>query len=182
MIPLVNNSIKLNMNIKIQRAINDQIKEELYSSYLYLSMAAYSQSLGLKGFANWFVVQAKEELDHAMGFYDYLIGRNARVILQEIPKPPFEFAGAYLLFSDALKHEKYITGRIHRLYEMAGEEKDYAFQSFLKWYIEEQVEEESNSATYIDKIKLLKDADSGQYILDQELAKRKYTPISPTAP
>lgn len=169
------------MTEKTQNAINMQIKEELYSSYLYLAMSAYAQAKNLSGVANWFYVQAKEEIDHAMGFYNYLLERGGEVELQEIAKPPKKFESVTSLFEEGLKHEQHITGTINALYVLATEEKDYAFQSFLKWYIEEQVEEEANATEIIEKIKLVGDSGPVLYMLDKELSGRQYTPTSPTA-
>lgn len=169
------------INKNIQTAINHQIKEELYSSYLYLSMAGYTGEMNLKGFANWFSVQAKEELDHAMGFFTYLLNRRGKVELLEIPKPPSVFKNPRVLFDEALKHEQFITGKINLLYELSGEEKDYSFQSFLKWYIDEQVEEEANATEMIEKMKLSGESESTLLLIDSQLAARVYTPASPTA-
>ncbi len=166
------------MNKKIEQAINDQIREELYSSYLYLSIAAYCESLSFKGFANWFTVQAKEELDHAMGFYNYVHERGGKVVLQAIDQPPADFKGHLHVFEESLKHEQHITERINGLFKLATEENDYAFQSFVKWYIDEQVEEEANANEMIDKLKQVGDSGPALYMLDKELQTRQHTPAS----
>lgn len=169
------------INKNIQTAINHQIKEELYSSYLYLSMSAYAAGRNLKGFANWFSVQAKEELDHAMGFFTYLLNRGGKVELLEIPKPPNVFKSPKSLFDEGLKHEQFITGKINLLYELSGEEKDYSFQSFLKWYIDEQVEEEGNAAEMIEKMKMAGESEATLLLIDSQLAIRVYKQSSPIA-
>ena len=107
------------MNKTILETVNNQINEEMYSAYLYLSMSVYCSAKGLDGFANWFKVQYLEELDHAMGFINYLNDRGRKIVLQKIQKPPSDFKNATSLFSEALKHEKYITGKIHKMYELA---------------------------------------------------------------
>jgi len=118
------------------KEINKQIQEEVYSAYLYLSMSAYAKEQGLDGFANWFMVQFKEEMDHAMGFFTYLLDRNEKVELLEIAKPVKDFGGIEKLFTEALKHEQHVTRRIHLLHQLAKEHQDSAFESFIKWYID----------------------------------------------
>jgi len=166
------------MNAKIQEAINNQIREEFYSGYLYLSMAAYCGAKTLNGFENWFRVQAQEERDHALGFYNYMLERGGEVKLQALDQPPSSFKGPLELFEAALKHEKHITGKINELFELAANEKDFAFQSFLKWYIDEQVEEEATASEMIDKVKMVGEKGEALYMLDQELGARTYTPSS----
>jgi ferritin len=136
--------------------------------------------MNLKGFANWFTVQAKEELDHAMGFFNYLLSRGGKVELLEIPKPPSVFKNPKSLFNEALKHEQFITGKINLLYELSCEEKDYSFQSFLKWYIDEQVEEESNATEMIEKMRMVGENEATLLFIDSQLATRVYTPTLPT--
>jgi ferritin len=162
------------ISTNLQKNINSQINEELYSSYLYLSISAYCSSMNFKGFANWFSVQAQEETDHAMGLYNYLIERGGRVLLMEIAKPPYEFKDICNIFEEALKHEKYITGKIHKLYEVGQSEKDYAFGSFIQWYINEQVEEEANATEIVETIKLVGSKGTSLYLLDKQLAGRVY--------
>ena len=125
---------------KMEKAINGQINKELYSAYLYLAMSAYSQGLGLKGFANWFRVQYGEELGHALKFVDYLHEHGNEVVLEAIEKPPAAFKSPASLFEQALKHEQFVTRSIHGLVDLAAKERDHATQSFLKWYVDEQVE------------------------------------------
>jgi len=164
------------MKSTVIKAINNQIKEELYSAYIYLSMSAWAKAKTLDGFSNWFFVQYKEEVDHAMGFYNYLLERGQQVELSAISQPPKEFNKASELFNQALKHEKYITGKIHQLFELAQKEKDHGFASFLTWYIDEQVEEEANASQYVEKLKMIGDNISGLMFLDSVLGQRKYIP------
>ncbi len=160
------------MNKKIQDAINKQINAELYSSYLYLSMAAYLDNLDLTGFAHWMKMQAQEEVEHAMKFYHYLFERGGTVKLDAIAKPSANFTSPLDIAKKTLAHEKKVTDLINKLYELGLKEKNYAFQSFLKWFIDEQVEEESSAITLIDKIKLAGREGPGLYLLDKELAGR----------
>lgn len=166
------------MKQNIEEAINTQIKEELFSSYIYIAMAAYCEHLNLRGMANWFSVQGQEEVDHARGLYNYLIDAGGRVKLQAIPEPPADFKGPLGMAEETLKHEQYITGKIHALYELATQEKDYASQSFLKWYIDEQVEEEASATELIEKIKMVGKDQAALYMLDKEMFARKYIPSS----
>lgn len=166
------------MNKIIEEAINNQIKEEIYSAYLYLSMSAFAEENKLFGIANWFDVQAKEEMDHAKGFFNFLIDNGGIIELQAIPKPPSDFDGPLGMFTGALEHEKEITTKINKLYELANQEKDYDFVKWLKWYIDEQVEEEDSAAKVLEKIKIAGKAAPGLFMVDKELAKRQYTPAS----
>jgi len=159
------------MNIKIQDAINNQINAEIYSAYLYLSMAAYFDNDNFSGFSNWMKMQHKEEMFHAMKFYDYVYERGGKVKMKAIDAPPTKFESPLQIFKYTLLHEQKVTKLINNLYELALNEKDYAFQSFLKWYIDEQVEEEGTVSAIIDKIKLVKDG-SGLFMLDKEMSTR----------
>ncbi len=167
------------MNKKIQTELNKQINEELFSSYLYLSMAAYAKEKSLDGFANWFEIQAKEELDHAMGFYAYILDAHGSVELEAIAKPATSFESPQILFAEGLKHEKHITSRINFLYDLAETEKDHALKSLLKWYLDEQIEEEANASKYVDKMKLVGSDGTALLMIDTELAQRVYTPVTP---
>ena len=157
-------------------ALNDQINAELYSAYIYLAMAAYFEDINLPGAANWMRIQNKEELDHATKFYDYIIERNARVELKAIECPPKEWNNPLEAFEGAYEHECMISGRINKLAVLASEEQDHATLSFLKWFIDEQVEEESSVDDIVQKVKLVKGEGTGMYMIDQELATRVYTP------
>lgn len=169
------------MKATILAELNKQINEELFSSYLYLSMAAYAKAKSLDGFANWFEIQAKEELDHAMGFYHYILDVHGQVELEAIAKPERDFENPLALFKAGLKHEQHITGRIHFLYDLAEKEKDHALKSLLKWYLDEQVEEEANASKYVDKLSLAGQDGAALLMLDAELQQRVYVPLNPRA-
>ncbi len=161
---------------KIQGAINKQINAELYSSYLYLSMSSYFESINLKGCANWMRVQTQEELVHVMKFYDYLIERGGKVILSAIESPPTEWTSPLAVFEHAYKHEQKVTGLINDLVDLAVAEKDHASNNFLQWFVSEQVEEEASADEVVQKIKLMGDARGGLFMIDRELAQRVFTP------
>ncbi len=156
----------------MQDALNEQIKEELASAYIYLSMAAYCESINLPGFAHWMQGQSNEEMAHAMKFYGYIHGRGGRVVLQAIDQPPVEFEGPIGVFEKTLAHEQYITGRIHKLYGMAVEEKDYASLGILQWFVDEQVEEESSATEILELLKMVGEKGQGLIMLDRHLAQR----------
>ncbi len=162
---------------EIEEAINRQINEEMYSSYLYLSMSSYFESMGLRGFANWMYVQHKEEMDHAMKFYRYLIERGGRVKLYAIKEPPHEWESPLHTFEETLKHERHITECINNLADLAERKKDRATFNLLQWYIDEQVEEEANDEEIIQMLKMIGGQGHGLLMLDRELAKRTYTPL-----
>jgi len=167
---------------KIEKSFNDQITEELFSSYLYLSMSAYFQSVNLPGFANWMRVQAQEELMHAMKFYDYINERRGRVLLKEIKTPQHEWKSPLEIFEGALKHEEYITEKINNLVDISLKEKDHASNVFLQWFVNEQVEEEANADDIINRLKLIGDSKDGLFMIDRELATRVFTMPAPGAP
>lgn len=158
---------------KVEKALNDQIKHELYSSYLYLSMATYCAEINLPGFEQWMRVQSDEERGHGMKFYHYIHGQNGRVQLQPIDQPPATFNSPLDLFNAVLAHEKKVTGLITRLYELALAEKDYPTQIMLQWFINEQVEEEGNVSAIIEKIKMIGSQGPALIMLDRELGMRK---------
>jgi len=160
------------MNKKVEKAINDQINAELYSAYLYLSMAAYAESEGLPGFGNWMKLQANEEVAHAMKFFDYVAERGGRVTLAAIDQPDVEFEGPQDLFEKTLQHEQLVTSLIHDLYALTVEEKDYASQILLQWYIEEQVEEESSANEILDQIRMAGAKGHVLLMLDRALGSR----------
>lgn len=156
----------------MEEALNEQINKEMYSSYLYLAMSAYSSYVGLPGFAHWFKVQVEEENIHAMKLFDYINDQGGRVKLKEIKEPPMEFGTAMDMFQQTLKHEQFITRSINDLMTLAQAEKDYETASFLEWYVKEQVEEEENDNNIIAK---LRGVDKNEYVIsavDAELAKR----------
>ena len=160
----------------VQKTLNEQLNAELYSSYLYLSMSAYFQSVELKGFANWMRVQAQEELTHAMKFYDYVNESGGRVILKEISTPQTEWDSPRAAFEHVFQHEQKVTSLIENLVGLATKEKDHATKNFLKWFVKEQVEEESSANEVLEKVKLSGDDSSGLLSLDQELGRRVFTP------
>lgn len=162
---------------KIEEALNKQINAEFWSAYLYLSMSANFAKDGKSGFANWFRVQALEEKDHAMKFFDFIISRGGTVTVKPIDKVPHSWKSTLEAFKDALAHEKKVTAMINDLVTLANEEKDYATLSMLQWFVDEQVEEEETAQEYIDSLELIKDNGFGIYTLDKELKTRKYTPL-----
>jgi len=160
------------MNERIEKAFNEQINEELYSSYVYLAMAAHFEGMNLEGFANWMRHQAQEEVEHAMRFFTHINRRGGRVVLKAIGEPPEDFGSPLEAFQKALAHEQHITGTINALYELAVEEKDYPAQIELQWFIDEQVEEEENTGNVVELLKLAGDNKGALLMLDRELAKR----------
>ncbi len=159
---------------KMSEALNGQINKEMYSAYLYLSMSAYAETIGLSGFANWFYVQYQEETEHAMRIYHYLQEQGDAVKLKAIEQPPVEFESPMQMFEATLEHEKFITKSINDLVDLAIEEKDHATHIFLQWFVTEQVEEEANDNTIIDKLKLIGDQTNALFMLDKELAQRQF--------
>ena len=153
----------------MEKAINEQLNAEMYSGYLYLSMAAYFEDQDYPGFAQWMRVQAQEELDHAMKFYDYLNTRGARVTLTAIEAPQTEWDSIEAVFKHVLEHEQMVTSLINNLVDIAIEEKDHATNQFLQWYVEEQVEEEESAMEVLGKIKRAGGAANILYMLDSEL-------------
>lgn len=164
------------LNERMAEALNTQLNKEIYSAYLYLSMSAYSSFIGLKGFANWFMVQYQEEMVHAMKIYNYVDSQGAQVKLMAIEQPPTEFESALEMFEKTLEHEKFITKSINDLVNLAIEEKDHATNIFLQWFVTEQIEEEGNDNDIISKLKLVGDKGNGLFMIDRELASRVFTP------
>jgi ferritin len=156
----------------MQDAINNQINKEMFSSYLYLSMAAYFEKTGLPGAAKWMHVQAGEETEHAMKFFEHLIDRGGKVVLAAIAAPQTDWAGPMAAFKAVLEHEQFVTRSIYDLYEVALAEKDYAAQVLLQWYINEQVEEEKNATEIIDSMSRIEAHETAVLQLDHQLAKR----------
>ena len=156
----------------MQDAINDQINKELYSSYLYLSMAAYFENKNLPGFAHWMRIQESEEREHAMKFYDFMLDRGATVLLAAIAAPESDWKSALDLFKQVAQHEAAVTASINALYELALKEKDYPAQVMLQWFITEQVEEEKNAAEIVQQLELVEARGTAVLMLDHQLAKR----------
>ena len=161
---------------KIQAALNEQLNAEMYSSYLYLSMSAYFESVTLKGFANWMQVQAREELTHAMKFYDFIQESGGKVILTAVDAPQIQWDSPLAAFEHVYKHEQKVTGMINNLVNLAVTEADHAANNFLQWFVTEQVEEESSADEIVQKMKLSGDDRSALSFLDQELGKRVFSP------
>ncbi|HOA99685.1 MAG: ferritin [Atribacterota bacterium] len=158
---------------KLEGAVNEQIKNELYSAYLYLAMAAHCEHKNFKGFANWLKIQAKEEVAHAIRLYDFVNDRGGKVVLSAIDQPPAEYQSLTEIFEKVLNHEKGVTTKINHLYELAKEENDYPLQVHLQWFIDEQVEEEKNPAEILAMLQLIGESGSGIMMLDHELGERK---------
>lgn len=156
----------------VQDALNEQINKELYSSYIYLAMAAYCEASDLPGSATWMRLQAQEEHAHAMKLFGYVNERGGRVTLQAIPQPPAEYQGALEVFEKVLEHEKVVTASIHKLYALAGKENDYATQIMLQWFITEQVEEEQSAAQVVAQWKMITEHRGSELMLDRQLGKR----------
>ena len=153
-------------------AINDQIKAEYDSAYIYLAMSAYFKDAGLDGMAHWMQKQYREEVEHAEKFIDYLYERGARVIIPDVAKPKDSYTDALEVFKTAYAHEQYVTSRIYKLVDLAVAEKDYATQSMLKWYVDEQMEEEDNTSSIVAKLEFLGSDKHGIYTVDRELSAR----------
>ncbi|MBA3474459.1 MAG: ferritin [Rubrobacter sp.] len=156
----------------IQDAMNEQIKNEFYSAYQYLSMAAYCESANLPGFASWMRTQSQEETEHAMKFYDFILARNGRVVLQAMDQPVVDFSSPLEVFEQALEHEREVTTMINDLYGLAVRENDYASQAFLQWFVTEQVEEEKNAGDVVDTLKMVGEKSESLFLLDRELGGR----------
>jgi ferritin len=164
------------MDVKMQKAINDQINFELYSSYIYLSMSSYLKSLNLNGFANWMEIQVQEEVSHAMKLYNFLHERGGNVEFETISKPKPQWESPLDAFENAYEHEQIVTSRINKLVDLALEIKDHATNAHLQWFVNEQVEEESNVLGILQQIKLAGGSTNGLFMLDRELGQRVFTP------
>jgi len=162
----------MQISTKIETAFNEQIREELESAYIYLSMAAYFEAQNLQGMAHWMRAQSQEELQHAFKFFDHVNERGGRVKLQALNAPPVDFAGPVDAFQKALEHEQHITRRIHDLYRLSTEENDYASLSMLQWFVDEQVEEEANVGQAVEMLKLVGDRGQALFMMDRQLAQR----------
>ncbi len=156
----------------MQDALNEQIKYELESAYVYLSMSAYCETQTLPGFAGWMRKQAEEEMEHAMKIFDFVHERDGAVALQAIEQPPIVFESIEQVFSKALAHEQMISSRIHNLYRMAQEQNDYPTEVMLQWFITEQVEEEQNVGQMLDMVRRAENRPWALLILDRQSTKR----------
>jgi ferritin len=164
------------LNPTMEQALNKQLNAELYSAYLYLSMAAYFYSLNLNGFANWMTVQNQEETMHAMKFYNFINERGGRIKLEQIDTPPTEWPSPLNVFEETLKHEEKVTSLINNLVDLAIAERDHAANAFLQWFITEQVEEEASANDIIQNLKLAGNDPHALFMLDRELGTRVFTP------
>ena len=161
------------MNKKLLDEMNVQINKEMYSGYLYLAMAAHFEEENLSGFAHWMTVQAEEELEHAMKFIKFLPEAGGKVILDTIEKPDSDFGSPQKVFEQVLKHEQYVTSRIHLLYKLAVETSEYPTQIFLQWFVNEQVEEEKNATEILENLKLAGESGNALLMMDRALAQRR---------
>lgn len=159
---------------KMREALSEQLNKEMYSAYLYLSMSSYLDSEGLKGFSNWYFIQYREEMDHAMRIYDYIQEQGLRVKLKAIEEPPSDFGTPLEVVEKTLEHEKFVTSLINNLTDLAIEEKDHATRIFLQWFVSEQTEEESSVSDILDKLKLAGEKGNGLFMIDRELMARVY--------
>ncbi|HSW00444.1 MAG TPA: ferritin [Sedimentisphaerales bacterium] len=158
---------------KMEKALNKQINEELYSSYLYLAMSAWFESVNLPGCAAWMAAQAREENGHAMKLFKFINERRGRVILQGIKEPPKEWKSPLAAFEASLNHEQHITGRIDELMNLAIAEKDHATAGMLQWFVSEQVEEEAHVDGVVQKLKMADKAPGAMLMMDHALGERK---------
>jgi len=163
---------------KMEAALNEQVNREMYSAYLYMAMSAHCDSIGLKGFANWFMVQYHEEMLHAMKIYEYIQRQGGKVKLLAVSEPPSKWESPLQMFQKTLEHEQFITRSINDLVDLAIQEKDHASHIFLQWYVTEQVEEEENDNDILAKLNLVGDDAGGRnglFMIDKELAARLTT-------
>ncbi len=164
------------LNKKVEKAINDQLNAELHSAYIYYSMSAYFEDKSLKGFGSWMRVQAQEELFHVAKFYQYIIDRGGRVLLQSIDAVETDWESPIAVFENAYRHECYISDRINKLVALAREENDTPTENFLQWFVEEQVEEEATADEKVQELKLIGGEGHGLFMIDREAGQRVFTP------
>ena len=157
---------------KLEAALNQQINEEYYSSYIYLAMAAYLEDQNLDGCAHWMQMQAQEEYQHAMKIFDYMVDRGGRVELFEVKAPPKEWDSPLAVFKAALEHEQYMTGNINKLTDLAIGEKDHATSNLMQWYVSEQVEEEAQVEDIVKKLEMMGADGPGLFMIDRDLKTR----------
>ena len=165
-------SAQTSMKSAVRDALNEQIKHEFYSAHLYLSMAGSFEVANLPGFAHWMREQSEEEREHAMKFFDFLLDRGEHVQLQAIDQPPYAFRSPLDTFEQALEHEKEITSRIHRLYDLSVQEKDYPAQVLLNWFVAEQVEEEKSATEIVERLRMSGENGAALILLDKEMGER----------
>lgn len=165
---------------KVVELLNQQVNKEFYSAYLYLDFSNYYYDQGLEGFGSWYRVQAQEERDHAMLFVQYLQNNGEKVVLEGIDKPAVELASPKAVLEEGLKHERYVTGLIHAIYDAAHDVKDFRTMQFLDWFVKEQGEEETNAEGLVKKFELFGDDPKSLYMLNSELSTRTYSAPSLT--
>lgn len=163
------------INNKVSKLINEQVNKELYSAYLYLDFANYFEDEGLDGFANWYLVQAQEEMDHALKMRQYLIDNGLHVSLDAIAKPDKHFNKPIEVLQAGLEHERYVTSLINAIYDAAFDVREYKTMQFLDWFVKEQVEEEKNAEDLLKKMEIFSVDSKGLYSLNQELKGRTFT-------
>lgn len=159
---------------RVVELLNQQVNKEFYSAYLYLDFSNFYYDQGLEGFGNWYKIQAQEERDHAMLFIQYLQNNGERVVLEAVDKPGIALQSAKDVLAEGLKHEQYVTGLIHNIYDAAYSVKDFRTMQFLDWFVKEQGEEETNADNLIKKYELFGDDPKSLYMLDNELGARVY--------
>ena len=165
---------------KLTKALNEQIGNEFYSGYFYLSMVAWFEESSLNGFASWMKIQAQEELSHAMIMFNFLQEAGGKTDLPGIVKPPVDYTSALDIFRRGLEHEQFITSKINELMNLAEDEKNHAMRSFLNWFVDEQLEEEASFSTILGKLDLIeKSGGGGIFMLDNELAARTFAVPAP---
>lgn len=162
------------LNKRMEERLNEQIRHELQSAYIYFGMAAYFEAISLKGFANWMTVQAQEELTHAYRIFNYINDRSGRAVMKPLEAPPIEWASPLAAVKNAYDHECKVSASINECVSLAFEEKDHMSYTFLQWFVSEQVEEEANADDVVQKLKLIGDNPSGLFLLDNELSKRTF--------
>ncbi len=167
------------LNKKIEKALNDQINAEYYSSYLYLSMAAHFYAENLTGFASWMEIQAQEEMVHVMKLFKYVNDKGGKVTLGAIKAPPTKWDSPLAVMEATLKHEQKVTGLINKLVDLAIAESDHATNITLQWFVTEQIEEESAASDIVEKLKMIKNAPNGLIMMDRELGQRQLTTATP---
>jgi ferritin len=169
------------MSKTMQDAMNEQMKHEFYSSYLYLSMSAYCDRSNLPGLARWMRAQAQEETKHAMKIFDHVLDRGGKVELQQLGRPPADFASPKDVFEQAHRHEQQVTAAINKVYGLAVDERDFASTAFLDWFVREQVEEEKTSGLLAEQFRMVGEDRPGLLMLDRELGQRKSAQVEAPA-
>jgi ferritin len=169
------------MSKSMQDALNEQMKHEFYSSYLYLSMSAYCDAMNLPGLSRWMRAQAQEEAKHAMKIFDHILDRGGRISLEQIDRPPAQFTSPGEVFDQAHRHEQQVTASINRVYGLAMDERDFASKVFLDWFVQEQVEEEKTSGLLAEQLRMVGEDRPGLLMLDRDLGQRRTGAVGTTA-